>query len=141
MFKSFAHVREQHPPSVLSEQLSYEHFASAAQSAFAKHASRCALHSFVYAPDASLVHSLQIVYMPFPLDELAEELELPPPELLDDELDDIPDEDEDEPELPDELDAPLELDELLVVAVPVSSEHAPSVMSAHVAPNTPHTPR
>ncbi|MBK9265212.1 MAG: hypothetical protein IPM54_36200 [Polyangiaceae bacterium] len=79
--------------------------------------------------------------MPFPLDELAEELELPPPELLDDELDDIPDEDEDEPELPDELDAPLELDELLVVAVPVSSEHAPSVMSAHVAPNTPHTPR
>jgi len=84
-----------------------------------------------------LVQSLQIWYPPLPLDELDEELI--PDEPDDDEPEDelIPDEPED-----DELAEDDELDELLLdVPVPVSSEQAPSMSSAHEVRATPHMPR
>lgn len=86
-----------------------------------------------------LVHSLQIVYMPFPLDELDDELIPDEPDEPDelDEDEDIPDEPDD-----DELADDDELDELLlVVLVPVSSEQPPSASSVHEVTATASTPR
>ena len=124
--------------------MSYEHFAKAAHGASALHLSQSPLHSvaFVYAPLLSLVHSLHVVYAPLPLDELVDVI---PDEPVDDDDDVIPDEpdddDDDSPELPDELAALDELEVLLDVPVPVSSEHAPSAKSAHDATKIPDTPR
>lgn len=83
-----------------------------------------------------LVHSLQIVYMPLPLDELDEDEDIPDePDELDDE--DIPDEPDD-----DELADDDELEELLlVVPDPVSSEQPPSASSVHEVTATANTPR
>lgn len=89
-----------------------------------------------------LVQSLQTVYAPLPLDELVEVIPDEPDDDVDEVIPDEPDDDDDDsPELPDELAALDELDVLLDVPVPVSSEHAPSAKSAHEATKIPDTPR
>jgi hypothetical protein len=83
-----------------------------------------------------LVHSLQTVYMPLPLDELDEDEDIPDePDELDEDEEVIPDEPDDEP-VDDELE---EL--LLVVPEPVSSEQPPSASSVHEVTATANTPR
>ena len=95
-----------------------------------------------HTPVVLWVHSPQVVYAPLPLDELVDVIPDEPDDELVDVIPDEPDDDDDDsPELPDELAALDELEVLLDVPVPVSSEHAPSAKSAHDATKIPDTPR